>query len=377
MKLSIQIFFRYGIVPAAMRLFSILFCAFIPASSVMAQSDWQKTVEAAKQEGKVVVSMPPSAELRKLIEDGFSKKYGIALELVPARGANLIGRIVEESKAGVHYFDLHIGGTESIVKGLLAENILEPVEPLFVIPEVKDAKRWWGGHIWMDNAKRFIYSFAAYQTESLWYNTGAIKPEEFRSFDDLLNPKWQGKIGISDPRTPGSGASIWSYMRFVKGEPFLKSLVGQKMFITRDLRLLAENTARGQLGIAVGIAYAEFLPFLKAGLPVKPLPRPKEGMYATTGYGSLTVIKGAPHPNASKVFVNWFLSREGQDIYTRGMGEPTRRVDVDTAWLQKTGISAAKDIMSVDEFYKRENQSEDKVYKVREPGADLARKLLD
>jgi ABC-type Fe3+ transport system substrate-binding protein len=321
--------------------------------------------------------MPPSPELRKLIEDGFSQKYGIALELVPARGANLIGRIADENKAGVHYFDLHIGGTESIVKGLLAENVLDPVEPLFVAAEVKEAKNWWGGHIWMDNAKRFIYSFAAYQTESLWYNSDVIKPEEFRSFDDLLNPKWQGKIGISDPRTPGSGASIWSYMRAVKGESFLKSLVGQKMFITRDLRLLAENTARGQLGIAVGIAYAEFLPFLKAGLPVKPLPRPKEGMYATTGYGSLTIIKGAPHPNASKVFVNWFLSREGQNIYTRGMGEPTRRVDVDTTWLQKTGISGAKDIMSVDEFYKRENQSEDKVYKVREPGAELARKLLD
>jgi len=377
MKVSMQIFFGYGIVAVATRMSLMLFCALILASTAIAQSDWQKTVEAAKQEGKVVVSMPPSAELRKLIEDGFNKKYGIALELVPARGANLIGRIVDENKAGIHYFDLHIGGTESIVKGLLAENILDPVEPLFVSPEVREAKHWWGGHIWMDNAKRFIYSFAAYQTESLWYNTGVIKAEEFRSFDDLLNPKWQGKIGISDPRTPGSGASIWSYMRYVKGEPFLKSLVGQKMLITRDLRLLAENTARGQLGIAVGIAYAEFLPFLKVGLPVKPLPRPKEGMYATTGYGSLTVIKGAPHPNASKVFVNWFLSREGQDIYTRGMGEPTRRVDVDTTWLQKTGISAAKDMMSVEEFYKRENQSEDKVYKVREPGAELARKLLD
>jgi iron(III) transport system substrate-binding protein len=350
---------------------------FAQTAKAAAQNDWQKIVEAAKQEGKVVISMPPSAELRKGIEDAFTTKYGIVLELVPARGANLIGRIAEEHRTGVHYFDLHIGGTESIVKGLLAENILDPVEPLFVLPEVKDPKNWWGGYIWMDNAKRFIYSFAAYQTESLWYNTNVVKPEEFRSFEDLLNPKWQGKVGISDPRTPGSGASIWSYMRAVKGEPFLKALVGQKMFITRDLRLLAENTARGQLGIAVGIAYAEFLPFLKAGLPVKPLPRPKEGMYATTGYGSFTIIRGAPHPNASKLFANWFLSKEGQDIYTKGMGEPTRRLDVDTTWLQKTGISGAKDIMTVEEFYKRENQSEDKVYKVREPGAELARKLLD
>jgi iron(III) transport system substrate-binding protein len=334
-------------------------------------------LEAAKQEGKLVVSIPPSTELRKGIGEAFSKRFGLSIELVPARGATLISRIVDESKAGVRYFDLHIGGTESIVKGFLPEGAVAPLAPLLVLPEVKEAKNWWGGHVWMDNAKRFIYSFAAYQTESLWHNTSLVKPEEFRSFDDLLNPKWQAKIGISDPRTPGSGASMWSYMRAIKGEGFLKSFVGQKLYITRDLRLLAENTAKAQLGIAVGIAYAEFLPFLKAGLPVKPLPQPKEGMYATTGYGSMTLIRNAPHPNAAKLFVNWFLGKDGQEIYTTSMGEPTRRMDVDTTWLKKTGISAAKDIMSIEEFYKRENQSEEKIYQVRDPGAELARKLLD
>jgi len=377
MNILMQIFFRYGIVIFAARVFLIIFCALAQTSSAIAQSDWQKTIEGAKQEGKVVVSIPPSAELRKGIEDTFTKRFGVAVELVPARGASLIGRIVDESKTGVRYFDLHIGGTESIVKGLLPEGVIDPVEPWFVLPEVKETKNWWGGHIWMDNAKRFIYSFAAYQTESLWHNASVVKPEEFRSFDDLLNPKWQGKIGINDPRTPGSGASMWSYMRVVKGEPFLKSLVAQKMFITRDVRLLADNTAKGQLGISIGIAYADFLPFMKAGLPVKPLPRPKEGMYVTTGYGGLTIIKNAPHPNAARLFVNWFLGKEGQEVYTAGMGEPTRRLDVETTWLKKTGISAAKDTMSIEEFYKRENQSEEKVYKVREPGAELARKLLD
>jgi iron(III) transport system substrate-binding protein len=356
---------------------SLPFCAFGQASKPAAQDEWNKIIEAAKQEGKVVASIPPSAALRKGIEETFTKRFGIRVELMPARGATLISRIVEESKAGVHYFDLHIGGTESIVKGLLPAAVLEPVEPWFVLDDVKNAKNWWGGHIWMDNAQRFIYSFAAYQTESLWYNSSLVKPAEFRSFDDLLIPKWQGKIGMSDPRTPGSGASMWSYMRAIKGEAFLRKLVEQKLFLTRDLRLLADHTAKGQSSIAVGIAYADFLPFIKAGLPVKPLPRPEEGMYATTGYGNLTIIKNGAHPNATKVFVNWFLSKEGQAIYTTSMGEPTRRLDVETTWLKKTGISAAKDTMTVEEFYKRENQSEEKIYKVRDPGASLARNLLD
>ncbi len=350
---------------------------FAQAGKPGAPSDWSKIVEEAKREGIVVASIPPSSELRKGIEDAFMKRFGIALELVPARGASLIHRIVDESKAGVHHFDLHIGGTESIVKGLLPEGVLEPLEPWFILPEVKDPKNWWAGYVWIDNAKRFIYSFAAYQTESLWYNSNLVQRQEFHSFDDLLNPKWHSKIGMSDPRTPGSGASMWSYMREVKGEEFLQKLVGQKLFLTRDLRLLAENTAKGQVGIAVGIAYAEFLPFIKAGLPVKPLPTPKEGMYVTTGYGSVVVIKNAPHPNAAKLFVNWFLSKEGQEIYTASMGEPTRRLDVETKGLKTTGITAAKDAISVALFYKRQNQTEEKIYKVRDPGAELARKLLD
>ena len=103
-------------------------------------NDWQQLLDMAKQEGKVVVSIPPSAELRKGIEEAFTKRFGIPLELVPARGASLITRIVDESKAGIRYFDLHIGDTESIVKGFLPAGVLEPVEPWLMLPEVKDPK---------------------------------------------------------------------------------------------------------------------------------------------------------------------------------------------------------------------------------------------
>jgi ABC-type Fe3+ transport system substrate-binding protein len=340
-------------------------------------ADWDKIVEAGRKEGKVVASIPPSAELRKLMELTFPKRYGIGVEFVPARGGNIIRRMVDEAKAGVQYFDIHIGGTESAITGLLPENVLEPVEPLFVLPEVKDPKQWWGGHIWIDNAKRYIYAFVAYQTVSLWSNTDLYKPTEFKSFDDLLAPKLQGKIGISDPRTPGSGSSMWSYMNYIKGEEFLKRFAAQKLFVTRDLRLLAENLARGKIAVTSGIGYSEFLPFIKAGLPVTPLPVPKEGLYVSGGYGHLMIFKNQPHPNATKVFVNWLLSRDGQELFSRGMGVGSRRFDVDTKWLKEFGVIAAKDVpLTLEQFHKLENQSEEKIYKVREPGAAVARKLL-
>ncbi|HEY2988832.1 MAG TPA: extracellular solute-binding protein [Candidatus Binatia bacterium] len=340
-------------------------------------AEWDKLVEAAKKEGQVVVSSPPSAELRKGMEEAFTKRFGIVLEAVPGRGAATIRRMVDEAKAGIRYFDLHFGGTESTVRGLLPEDVLAPVEPSFVLPEVKDPKNWWGGHIWIDNAKRWIYSFAAYQTQTLNYNSDLAKPEEIRSFDDYLNPKWHGKIGFSDPRIPGSGASIWSFLLQVKGEEYLKKLVAQKMFIGRDLRLLAESLVKGRVSHTLGIGYTEFLPFLKAGLPIKTLPTPKEGTYATAGYGSLVILKNGPHPNATKVFVNWLLGKEGQEIFTKTMGEATRRLDIDTKWMKEFGVLAAKDGLTLDQYYKMENQSEDRIYKVREPGAEMAKKLLD
>jgi iron(III) transport system substrate-binding protein len=337
---------------------------------------WDKILEAARKEGKVVASIPPSRKLRQGMEIAFTRRYGIGVEFVSARGGASIQRIISEAKAGIQYVDLHIGGTESAVTGLVAEKALEPVEPYFVLPEVKDPKQWWGGHMWMDNAKRFIYPFVAYQSVRLWCNPNEYKPAEFQSFDDLLNPKLRGKIGISDPRTPGSGNSMWSHMLSVKDEEYLKKLVAQRLFVARDLRLLGENLSSGKIAVTLGIGYSELLPFIKAGLPVAPLPYPKEGLHTTVGNGNLMVIKNPPHPNAAKVFANWMLGRDGQELFGRSMGVGSRRLDVDTKWLKEFGVIASKDSLTVEQFYRLENQSEEKVYKLREPGAAAARRLL-
>jgi iron(III) transport system substrate-binding protein len=360
-------------------LVSTFAAAFLSASLSLAQSksgEWDKIVEAAKKEGKVVASIPPTPELRKLMEIAFSRRYGIATEFVPARGGAVVQRIVSEAKAGVQYFDLHIGGTESVITAILPENILDPIEGYLILPEVRDPKNWWGGHIYIDNAKRYVYNFAAYQTVSLWSDGNQYKPSEFKSFDDLLHPKLVGKIGISDPRTPGSGSSMWSYMHYIKGEEYLRKLVAQKLFITRDLRLLAENLARGKIAVTSGIGYSEFQPFIKANLPVVPLPVPKEGLYVSGGYGHLTVLKNLPHPNATKVFVNWLLSRDGQEVFARGMGVGSRRLEIETKWLRDYGVIAAKDFLPPEQFGKYENQSEEKIKNIREPAAAVARKLL-
>lgn len=342
------------------------------------RAEWRNTIDAAQKEGKVVVSVPASAELRQALEEGFKRQYpGIVQELFPARGGSNINRILEEDKGGIHYFDVHIGGTGSIITGLLPAGLLEPLAPWMILPEVKKPKNWWGGHIWADKSGQYIYLFLAYLTETLWYNTSKLRPEEVRSYDDLLKPKLKGKIEILDPRTAGSGQSTWSFLWKTKGEEFLRKLVHHDLIVGRNQRQLAESLANGTTSLSIGLSYYSFSPFLKAGLPVKPLPAPEEGIYASSGSGTVVALKNAPHPNAAKVFVNWLLSREGQEIFSRAMGQPTRRLDIDTTWTKQVGQIAAKDVLTPKRFFELENQSEEVIRSVRTPAAALAHKLLD
>lgn len=352
--------------------------AFAQGAGTGSKAEWDRTLGLAKKEGKVVVSIPASNELRKMLEDAFKRRHpGIELELVPARGSAIIRRIADEYKAGVHNFDIHIGGSNSVVSGLLDEGVLDAIETYLILPEVKDPKNWWGGHMWVDRAKRYIYDFQAYLTESMWRNETLAKGEEFRSYDDLLNPKWKGKIGFLDPRTPGAGDSLWAYIWFVKGEDYLKKLAAQNLALGRDQRLLGESLAKGKTAVVMGLTYYSLLPFVNAGLPVKPLPHLKEGTFGTGGSGNLAVIKNPPHPNAAKIFVNWLLGKEGQETTTKALGQATRRLDVDTKWLSQYGVLPAKDSLTVKDYLEVENQSEEKLEKVREPAIKFANKLLD
>src|SRR3989338_4438661 len=115
----------------------------------------------------------------------------------------------------------------------------------------------------------------------------------------------------------------------------------------------------------------------KSGSSYKRSSDTQEGLYTTGGYGHLTIVKNVPHPSATKVFVNWLLGKEGQEIFSKAMGAPTRRLDVDTKWSKDFGVLAAKYGLTLEQFYRMENQSEERIYKVRDPAAALARKLLD
>lgn len=371
-NVSVQLF---KWIPLAAALIAVFLPFFLEAAEW--QTEWERTLAAAKKEETPVVGIPASSELRKAMGARFKEKFGIDVELFPSRGPENVTRIIKEYSAGVRYFDILVAGGATPLS-MVAAGAADDFQSYMILPEVKDPKNWWGGHIWEDNVstKRYIYAFLCYTSETFWYNASQVEPQEIRSFDDLLNPKWKGRIGFLDPRNPGSGQNTWAFLWKVKGEEFLSKLAQQDLLVTQNQRQIADGLAKGKLTFAIGLSHYSYDPFIKAGLPVKPVPSLKEGAHANNGSGVVTIVKNPPHPNATKVFVNWLLGKEGQELYGKAMLQGTRRLDVDTQWLKESGIEACKDIMTVDDYYRRETHLESSVNKLRKPATALANKLL-
>jgi iron(III) transport system substrate-binding protein len=368
---------RKNILAAAGEIILFLSCLSTPAlAQTNWQAEWAQRLESAKKEGKVVLSIPPSAELRKALEEAVKKKFGFEIEVVPGTAAKIIRRISDEYQAGIRYFDVIISTFDNLEHSLIPMGAVDPLEAHWISPEVKDPKNWWAGHVWTDKTKRFAYSPFAFMQDNVWYNTDQVKPEEVRVYDDLLNPKWKGKIGMWDPRQGGAAGGKWAFLWTTKGEAYLRKLVAQVSLVAADRRQVADSLAKGSIAISIGPTYYSFVSYVKAGLPIKPLPPIKEGTYVSMGNGGPVVIKNPPHPNATKVLVNWLLSIEGQEIYSKAQGQATRRFDVDTKSMEEFGIRAAKDNITVEDFQKHENQSEDKVKTVRRPAQEFAKKIL-
>ena len=337
-------------------------------------ADWQRLVAAAKKEGKVVIGAPPGSDFRVAAQAALKKRFDLDSEFVQAPGPSLMSKIVAEKQAGAVTVDAFLIGP-CTGNSLLKSDVYEPLAPAMILPEVKDPASWFGGHLWADNqsGNNLLYSFVAQMTPSIYYNTNLVKPQDVRSYNDLLDAKWKGKIGLRDPRVPGGGLAMWAFLLDTKGEDYVRKLAQQEMFVSRNARQIADALAKGNLAMTIGVGYRDFDAFLDANLPVKHLPTLKEGTYVSGGNGILGIVKGAPHPNAAKVFFNWLLSREGQELHNRTAQQPSRRLDVDAKGLD--GL-AAKDVLTVEEFRRVQNFTEDKCNNSWLPGAKLAEAVL-
>lgn len=308
------------------------------------QEKWDKTVQAAKAEGSVLSYSILAVDSRNLIAEAFKKKYGITVDFVAGLGGELSAKLTSERDAGLYNADVVLAGASTLTQILKPAKILGPIRPVLILPEVTDPKNWIGGLPIVDKDGT---SFAMIGTRMRYVlrNTEMVKESDITSYKDVLKPQWKGKIVMSDPTITGAGSSFPAILVQIYGmdgaKDFFRQLVLQEPVISRDWRQMVEWTAKGKYPVCLGPNPEQTADFLKAGAPIA-LMKVAEGAKIGSVSGGLGVPARVAHPNASVVFINWLLSKEGQEVFVKGLGSPSRRADVSTAgvnamFLQEPG----------------------------------------
>lgn len=253
-------------------------------------------VEAAKKEGKVVVygSVPPQS--MEGLHQAFKKKYGIDVEYWRGSSTQVSERALTEWRAGRPAFDVAEGnrGVQLIMKdeGLFQKFIPPASEKFPARFKEKDG---------------LITPWRVLPI-SILYNTELVKPAELpKSLDDLLSPKWTGKISIPDPTRHTTTAQFLWNLRKLKGEKWLdyvKALAKQKPILVESLAPVTTTIIKGEA--AVGITYIKYIKQYKG--PVNYVQMDKY----LTDPNYLSLSAKASHPNAAKLYIDFACSAEGQ-----------------------------------------------------------------
>ncbi|MBI4334022.1 MAG: extracellular solute-binding protein [Chloroflexi bacterium] len=301
------------------------------------KSDWEKkwneTLIEARKEGKVIIYNIWGPLVRNAVGEPFSRKYGIEVEWMSFnRGAEMLAKIQTEKVAGLRIADAYGGGATTLVATFKPLGLLGPVEPYLLLPEVLDPKNYHGNAMpWSDKAKTTM-AMSLRLTNNIVVNKDLVNPGEFSSIKDLLKPQYKDKVAINDPSVSGSGNAIlaslghteWNEAEALK---FLRDLIANGAVITRDNRLHVEWMARGKYPIGVGAQADSLAEFLEAGAPLVAAVT-REALPVTPGAGAIGLPVEPAHPNATTIFLNWLLSKEGQTAFVKGTRQPIMRTDV-------------------------------------------------
>jgi iron(III) transport system substrate-binding protein len=285
----------------------------IAAEEAKGRNDWSRVAEAAKKEGQLVVYI---SGYDAILPD-FEKEYPkIKITAVTGRGNQLGPRLLAERRAEKYLADVSSTGANPNYQQYYLAKALDPIKPALILPEVIDQSKWYlKKHQYSDPEGQYVFNYVGSATYgAVNYNTKLVHVKDFKSYWDLLNPKWKGKIEARDIREagPGAGNTRFFYYHHDLGPAFIKKLFGEmEVTLFRDFRQGPDWLATGKFAICF---FCDVDVLKQQGLPVDTFgPRVfKEGGGLVQQFGTVALINRAPHPNAAKVFINWLLSRKGQ-----------------------------------------------------------------
>ena len=313
--------------------FSVGLALLLFASSASAAS-WDETVAAARKEGELVVALGGSASRNyRPVFKHFENKFNIRTVVSTGGGSKQADRILAERAAGKHEVDvIMVGGTTAVTR-LLPNGVLDPIASILFHPDVVDKSRWLSGkHLYSDPDEKFVFAFSGSADLApvlMRFNTDKLPIAEAKKVDSVwsfLDKRFAGKIVALPPTTAGAGGTYFvAQVHADLGEKYLRRFFDPELKVAfiQDYRQIADGVAKGKytMAIFVGSAGRDIDRLATRGLPVasftriidKPLKeRPVVG--GSAAGNNLMIVNQRPHPKAANLFVNWFLSKEGQTV---------------------------------------------------------------
>lgn len=261
-------------------------------------------VDAAKKEGKLVIYGTIVPKVMALIQKGFEAQYGIKVEYWRGDATKVIDRVLTEWRAGKPNFDVVLGA-----RGPLALAKPEGVFAKYSPP---------GAANFPAKFKDKDGQFTAMRVTpvGILYNTELVKgPDVPKTFDDLLESKWQGQISMPDPSRHASTAQFLWNMEQLKGDKwmdFVRGLAKQKPHLVESYSSVPNTIVRGET--AVGITYVQYAGQFKGPISFAPLDK----VFADPSDVALSAK--SPNANAGRLFIEYLCSAEGQKTVA-GTGE--------------------------------------------------------
>jgi iron(III) transport system substrate-binding protein len=299
------------------------------ASARVAWEPMSEVEAPARKEGRLAVYVGPghaSPEAQRAISQIFRARYGVEIDWTGLASSDIAPRILAEQRTKQHVADIVMTGfpifymavkPRGYLVPILAPSTLEKgvwrIDPAAAVPEDRD---W----LYINFPLRV----------SFFVNTGAIRAgEEPKSYQDLLDPKWTGKIVVQNPWIGGTGSGWFTATHKKLGLDYMRKLARQ-VALTPNNNDVPDLIARNQYPIGISASMDRGRQLLQEGAPVRYV-HPKEGSHLATN--GIYFIGNAPHPNAAKLFLHWLFTREGQATYAPRTLEISIRKDVPQDYL--------------------------------------------
>ena len=301
------------------------------------QSEYDRVMEAALEEG-VVSIIGHESELRQaILRDEFEKRFpGIRVEYLGLPGGEADARCQAEWDADAFNYDVIMARCVDFAFEIADEGGLQRIADNVLLPGLLDDESLWVGGFdesFLDTQDEYIFSFGAFSLSITWQRTDLLAQDEITRIGQLLDPKYSGKIGFADPRESFLSNYQTAFIYEDSGEAGLRTLFednGARIFGTGD-QLIDTMVRTDELWLAVGFPDHRLKAFQDEGLEaannIEPT-RFEDACWMGRTNGFVAIPTNNPHPNATKIWMNWVLGAEAQEIWAFESGEASARTDI-------------------------------------------------